>query len=390
MFGRKKGTSVKSKATEEEPEVSTADVPDVTANDDNLAMALSRPDPEGGQPQESAVRVTHSSGMSLDGRSFVVDREFDDVSSINTAQFGYGQEMRIVGSLVDEENAGYERPVEESTVARDRKKQEPSYEFHSACPKRDEKSLGTAGTYDMGCLPLWIMDAPKWLKIVIVLSTALLVGAVVLIGVGAALAVQTNQSESLNSIPPAPTPTEVGPKPLNPPVSAPTMSTVDGGGTLSPNVGTGEQDDVTTPASTPTLPTATAPEQSSPSLVPTNSSVSFFATGGRFTGDALAVLPQQLQTLPLFDENAVLFHLGDWNSPFATSCVEQSYIDNVNLFSNSAVPVYFVPGDNEYNGRFYSVVLHGLHRRLFSLDLPYRLPGPRAGPYVLERILVGL
>ena len=361
MLGRKKENLVQDKATGEQPNVSTAEVPEQTTNEDNKATTLGRPDPDADQPQESAVYFTHSSGMSLDGRSFVVptDREFDDVSSINTAQYGYGHEMRIVGSLVDEENADYARPVEENPNARDRKKGQPSFEFHSACPKRDEKSLGTAGTYDMGCLPLWITEAPKWLKIVIVLSTALLVGAIVLIGVGAALAVQTNQSESLSSTStaPGPTPTVVDPSPpdsSNPPVPVPTMTTSDGIATIAPTIATGEQDDVPAPASTPTLPAVTTPEQSSPSLVPTNSSVTFFATGGRFTGDALAALPQQLQTLPLFDANAVLFHLGDWNSPFATSCVEQSYQDNVNLFSNSAVPVYFVPGDNEYNGMFYA------------------------------------
>lgn len=352
---------VNGKAKVDEQEVSTADVPAETPNENNEATTLSRPDPDGEQPQESPVYAMHGSGMSLDGRSFIVptDREFDDVSSINTAQYGYGHEMRIIGSVVDEENADYERPLKKITTARDQRKQQPSYEFHSACPKRDEKSLGTSGTYDMGCLPLWITDAPKWLKIVIVLSTALLVGAIVLIGVGAALAVQTNRTESLSSAstPPAPTPTEVVSNPpvsWNPPDPVPTMSTSESAATLSPTIGMDEQDDNTAPVSTPTLPPVTTPEQSSPSMVPSITSVSFFATGGRFTGDALAALPQQLQTLPLFDENAVLFHLGDWNSPFATSCVEQSYQDNVNLFSNSSVPVYFVPGDNEYNGMLQS------------------------------------
>jgi hypothetical protein len=42
---------------------------------------------------------------------------------------------------------------------------------------------------------------------------------------------------------------------------------------------------------------------------------------------------------------------GDWNSPFATSCVESYYYQtNVDLYKQSAIPVYFVPGDNEFNG----------------------------------------
>lgn len=44
-----------------------------------------------------------------------------------------------------------------------------------------------------------------------------------------------------------------------------------------------------------------------------------------------------------------MIHLGDWNSPFATQCSEQSYQDVDALFSTSSVPVYFIPGDNEYN-----------------------------------------
>jgi hypothetical protein len=78
--------------------------------------------------------------------------------------------------------------------------------------------------------------------------------------------------------------------------------------------------------------------------------VSFFVTGGRFTGDSLAILPEQLTTLPNLDGNSILFHLGDWNSPFATSCVESSHEINDELYQNSALPVYFVPGDNEFNG----------------------------------------
>jgi hypothetical protein len=76
---------------------------------------------------------------------------------------------------------------------------------------------------------------------------------------------------------------------------------------------------------------------------------------GRYIDNALAELPDQLRALPALDGNTVIFHLGDWNSPFATGCIESSYQLNQDLYSSSSVPVYFVPGDNEYNGklRFY-------------------------------------
>ena len=54
----------------------------------------------------------------------------------------------------------------------------------------DEKSLATTGSERDGeCLPEFLLNAPRKLKIVIVLSTALFIGAVVLIGVGAAVGV---------------------------------------------------------------------------------------------------------------------------------------------------------------------------------------------------------
>mmetsp|Transcript_4098 Transcript_4098/g.6852 ORF Transcript_4098/g.6852 Transcript_4098/m.6852 type:complete len:226 (-) Transcript_4098:112-789(-) len=44
-----------------------------------------------------------------------------------------------------------------------------------------------------------------------------------------------------------------------------------------------------------------------------------------------------------------MVHLGDWNSPFSTECDEESYQQVSLLYEASAVPVYFIPGDNEYN-----------------------------------------
>ena len=73
--------------------------------------------------------------------------------------------------------------------------------------------------------------------------------------------------------------------------------------------------------------------------------------GGRFDGEDTKVLSNGVQSLPSMDENTMLVHLGDWNSPYATSCLEDSYITNVDSYQKSSVPVYFVPGDNEYNGK---------------------------------------
>lgn len=323
-------------------------------------------DPDGQYNSSQAGKIQASylmggSGVSLDGRSLVVpnDREFpDDISSINTAQYGYPNDLKITGAVTqDTDLENNEVPMDEQMedVIKNMKK-ETAYEYHSARPpKLDEKTMNTAESYEPGCLPMWITDAPKWLKIVIVLSTAMLVGAIVLIGVGAALAVQKNdgvQTETATAGVPAPTrapvdapvTTRPGTTPIGddePLAEFPTSGS--DGGVFSPT---------SAPNAAPTVPNPAAPPTVAPTAGPTLSTVTFYATGGRFTGDGLTALPDELASLPQLDGNVVMFHLGDWNSPYATSCSEESYQANVNLYSKSSVPVYFVPGDNEYNGEY--------------------------------------
>jgi hypothetical protein len=370
MLGRIKSLS-KRNVAEEESEVPFPDQASVSEHIETRRSYVygdspqASGDPPGADPapspENTATMMMGGSGVSLDGRSLVVpmdrDREFDEVSSINTREYTYVNEMRIVGEAGQErdvETSNYEGPIAGKQIPKG-----DSYEYHNARPKRDEKTMDSGETYEGGCLPLWITDAPRWLKIVIVLSTALLVGAIVLIGVGATIAVQKNNSEAATQTNPS---GPAFPSLPNQPVSPPTGG--NGGGNSpvaspttdnSPTSPTGGSDGSTAaPVASPTRPTITVPGTPQPTVSttasPTSSTVTFFVTGGRFTGEALNELPQQLNTLPQDDGNTVMFHLGDWNSPFATECVEESYQTNVDLFSNSTVPVYFVPGDNEYNG----------------------------------------
>jgi hypothetical protein len=294
--------------------------------------------------------------------------------------------MRILGTLDhDEEIPPHEPPVPDeisppfkksSQAKKNRNYEHKNYEHHNdlsqaqknKMSRSESNSVNTMDSEEGGCLPLWITDAPTWLKLVIVLSTALLVGAIVLIGVGAALAVQEEKlaEKQINDAPFS--------APFNAPVAAP-ITSPDDSPVMSPNdppsgtpdnppaaspvsgpvsAPTNEADDPTpAPVATnqpPLAPGSTAAPTRSATPAPTGTTVSFFVTGGRFTGDSLAALPEQLQSLPNLDGNSVMFHLGDWNSPFATSCVESSYQTNVALYNQSAIPVYFVPGDNEFNG----------------------------------------
>jgi len=296
-----------------------------------------------------------SSGVSLDGRSLILPDQGpgDDVSSIHNSLYDFRQAatpaegatdtMRILGTMDHDD----ELPPGISASSSGRKyleaQQHGDYEYREGAYADASLKHGESGEEDDGgCLPLWITEAPAWLKMIIVLSTALLIGAIVLIGVGAALAVREDESSSVSrdptfTLPPAPVPTPAPVVQSEKPVDEGTDPGTDNPDTPAPATPKPGPND--TPAPTPT------PSVSTPS--PTSSSFTFYVIAGRFTEDAVLALPGQLQTLP---EDTILVHLGDWNSPFATSCVEETYQDNVELYQNSKAPVYFVPGDNEFNG----------------------------------------
>jgi hypothetical protein len=248
-----------------------------------------------------------------------------------------------------------------------------------------------------GCCPAWLVTAPFWLKIVIVSSTALLIGAVVLIGIGASFAIDNNGKSSSSSASP-------GGGDNDSPNMVPTVAPMDDiFNNYNPSNDGQQQQPIqevtTSPTATTTttpglvdatiLPTAApVPQPSNPPMdsgveapVPTtggnssiinnstnttttpntsSSTVSFYVIGGRFDGEGLDQLTSDLALLPTTTTTStytdssfpVMFHLGDWNSPFATSCDEASYLENVDTYTQSTVPVYFVPGDNEFNGTY--------------------------------------
>lgn len=71
----------------------------------------------------------------------------------------------------------------------------------------------------------------------------------------------------------------------------------------------------------------------------------FYAMAGKVAGPDL---PNSLGKLPS-DDNEFLVHLGDWNANRPDACPSHIYRDFGDLMSDSSVPVYLVPGDNEYN-----------------------------------------
>lgn len=294
------------------------------------------------------------------------DSRTTDSSSINTTTYDFKGDMRILGTMEHDEELPPEPQMDAIVSKKGEQAQAHSHYEHKLAYGQgkfeDEKSLATTGSERDGeCLPEFLLNAPRKLKIVIVLSTALFIGAVVLIGVGAALAMQEevdgnginsgSAGDFLENIHNEPFPTGFGP------VAAPTPGpTAPAQPTTSSPVG---DPNIFIPATPTQVPISQPSINVIPTDIvtssPTSSTVSFFVIGGKFLEDSLEALPEQLSTLPNLDGNSVLFHLGDWNSPFNTKCDESSYEDNVALYRNSAIPVYFIPGDNEFNGEYPNV-----------------------------------
>jgi hypothetical protein len=218
---------------------------------------------------------------------------------------------------------------------------------------RDAAGGGAAGR----CVPSWLATAPKWLKIAIVASTALLVGAIVLVAVAATLNVGTGTTSAKSVISPTSPPQVASAVPSltpsrtktdKPTTRAPTTRGPSPAPSLLPTTAP-----TTAPTETPvqsTTPTdaATIEPSASDSETPTtpgSTKTVFYLTGGRPQGSTLSDFQNFLPVTP--QDGEFLVNLGDWNSPFTTNCDEASFQEVDALYQDSSVPVFFVPGDNE-------------------------------------------
>lgn len=99
------------------------------------------------------------------------------------------------------------------------------------------------------------------------------------------------------------------------------------------------------------LPSILSTPVPSTSVIPTQAptieknEVSFFVLSGNANTPELA---SKLGELPVND-GEWLVHLGNWNDVEANSCIEERYELIADTYSNTSVPVYFVPGENEWN-----------------------------------------
>ena len=409
-------------------------------------------------PDESVVDMQDDMSKSVQIPSGSVYDMQDDISSINEYSYYRGMseplEIRIIGTAENTEVDNVELLTPSSNVL-------TNTEGDGKAGQEHDNTMSTAINLSIGdsqkkppnmkntsklsvhrkqrrtLVPKWVAAAPVWLKCVIIFSTAMLVGAVVLVSVAltTALTHQTATSsatlddtvlsapneydaistpaplsttgalpfdtyagntdepvdddtgivegpvDDANILSPTLAPSLAVTESATPAPSASTSEAVKPAATPRPTVAEqpiDEADDISAPSSTAEdSDTVSAPAPSNPPTLSPDSATqagqgasggnkdntvdststqydpyvtTFFVTGGRFTNDGLTALPSQLQSMPVRGGTSFMVHLGDWNSPYATRCDEQSYRDVNSLFSNSSAPVYFLPGDNDFNG----------------------------------------
>jgi hypothetical protein len=293
----------------------------------------------------------------------------------------YGSKLKIIGSinLVDDDINNNEDGALPATARRDvsrRIVQGPvTVEAGVAAADAEEDPASAAkpkALWCCGCAPLWIKRAPRWLQIVLLLSAVLALLAVVLVAVSVSFAFRARGSSASSSASPDGSGGDEGTGVL-PPLRNDTSTTapnpnVNGddssGGNVSDDLN-GTLTNITTVSNF----TTSSPTIDWSSLVRT----SFGVTAGRYPDELAAIVPELLpnftstrtvNTAYLPGETGgdmadveswpqFLVHLGDWNSPAYTNCGASAYTGIADMFSTSTIPVYFVPGDNEYNGTWH-------------------------------------
>jgi hypothetical protein len=290
--------------------------------------------------------TTGISSTPLDGRSLVLPPVGDDdygdgVSSMNTSHRGYPDEIKILGIS----------PTNSASVT------------DNSSPANSEDLEIIQDHKSRRCIPLWIRRAPYWLRIMFVGSFALLVAAAVFVGLGVGLSKDESSDAPQNVRSPTsqnglatelefwgkPTTDTSTSDPIDwsqsipetPPSLSPTKAP-----TVVPVV---LQTTSLSPTKAPTVAQAVS-QTNSPTETQNLEVFTFYVTGGRYSYDDRALVPERLVNLPKNNGTSFLLHIGDWNSPSA-GCTEEMYQEFNTLFSTSSVPVFMVPGDNEYNGK---------------------------------------
>lgn len=286
--------------------------------------------------------ITGISGTPLDGRSLDLPSNYLLDTKMPGGDDDYGDGV----SSMNTSNHRGEHEINEIKIVGLSPTHDASITDHSS-PVASEDLEIIQNHKSTRCIPLWIRRAPYWLRLIFICSLALLVAAAVFVGLGVGLSNKESSDVSQN-------------------VRSPTSQnnpTADLEFWGKPATDTLTSDPIdwsqSIPETPPSLPPTKAPTAAT-IVLQTNSPTEtqdpevftfiFYVAGGRLSDDERALVPERLKKLPKNMGASFLLHIGDWNSP-SRGCEEQSYQDVNTLFSTSSVPVYMVPGDNEYNGK---------------------------------------
>ena len=222
------------------------------------------------------------------------------------------------------------------------------------------------------CVPGWIANASNSIKFVIVMATAMLLASLVLVSITATVSVSDASTEQHN----------VGEIRQDLTTASPTIST-----TMSPTMNPSKSPTMNpsaSPTSSPTsspsaspvkafilIPSANIPATKLPSASPTvipshgptmlpspspsiakSSPPSEFTNVIQFASLSKKNSAENMKdNLKAFSSNGIEFivHLGNWNVRDIDKCKPGAYNRTENIFRNSEVPVFFLPGANEWN-----------------------------------------
>lgn len=277
--------------------------------------------------------IVKNANIFLDGESLILpdpsylDEFPDEVSSINSS-------IHRGGDFVTFENAPSNAPrhLKNMGASPQTKSTSRSSVGEKSRTSRETRTSPTPNSpteaASSSFVPLWIKRAPKWLKVVFLLSVLLLIGAMILVVVGLFLAMSDEDDRNASdnalndgngfTVPPI----------LPSQTSAPVPET---------GVSTTPPGEVSSPTLQPTEAPVASPQTD------TNLLVLYVTTGG------FQVEPEQFGMIPTGPGNSFLVQLGNWND--ANRCDDADYDEVKDLFSYSSVPVYFVVGNREYLGK---------------------------------------
>ncbi|GAX23643.1 hypothetical protein FisN_12Hh216 [Fistulifera solaris] len=272
--------------------------------------------------------IVRNANIFLDGESVILpestygdDQFADDVSSINSSIHPNRDVVTFENDLPTSS-----RQLKIKGISPQTKDTTPSFIEEKSRTSKDTRSVPTSQSQptevaSSSFVPLWVRQAPTWLKIVFLVSVLLLVGAMVLVVVGLVLAMSSNDEDS-NAL-------TGGGNGTFPPSTQTTLAPV-----ATPTI------DETLP---PTFPPSDFPSTTMPSQMDADR-LTIFVTMGEL-GEEL----EQLSSIPTASGNSFLVHLGNWNTDILEDGCEDIDFDEIkSVYSGSSVPVYFVVGDSEY------------------------------------------